>query len=136
MILLLLTILLPLAPLPEWKRCWPCFKDNIEKEQLWSLMWQQDGTNVSFISHIHKHFLSSVISLIVLPMLLSLAVLLTVSSLLTVLLYLSVKGCCQSVLLFPEHNGKYTIWKVFISYDLTTLSIKLYIWKMWHLLCL
>ena len=33
----------------------------------WSLIWEQDGTNVSFISHIHVRFLSSVISLIVLP---------------------------------------------------------------------
>ena len=27
----------------------------------WSLIWEQDGTNVSFISHIHVRFLSSVI---------------------------------------------------------------------------
>ena len=27
----------------------------------WSLIWEQDGTNVSFISHIHVHFWSSVI---------------------------------------------------------------------------
>ena len=33
----------------------------------WSLIWEQDGTNVSFISHIHVRFLSSVISLIVWP---------------------------------------------------------------------
>ena len=33
----------------------------------WSLIWEQDGRNVNFISHIHVHFLSSVISLIVLP---------------------------------------------------------------------
>ena len=32
----------------------------------WSLIWAQDGTNVSFISHIHVHFLSCLISLIVL----------------------------------------------------------------------
>ena len=33
----------------------------------WRLAREQDGTNVSFISHIHMRFLSSVISLIVLP---------------------------------------------------------------------
>ena len=33
----------------------------------WSLIWEQDGTNVSFISHIHVRFLSCVISFIVLP---------------------------------------------------------------------
>ena len=33
----------------------------------WSPIWEQDGTNVSFISHIHVRFLSSAISLIVLP---------------------------------------------------------------------
>ena len=33
----------------------------------WSLIWEQDGTNVNFISHIHVRFLSSVSSLIVLP---------------------------------------------------------------------
>ena len=33
----------------------------------WSLIWEQDGTNVSFISHIQVRFLSCVISLIVLP---------------------------------------------------------------------
>ena len=37
----------------------------------WSLIWEQDGTNVSFISHIHVRFLSCVISFIVLPTLLS-----------------------------------------------------------------
>ena len=31
----------------------------------WSLIWEQDGTNVSFISHIRVRFLSCVISLIV-----------------------------------------------------------------------
>ena len=33
----------------------------------WGLTREQDGTNVSFISHIHVRFLSSVISFIVLP---------------------------------------------------------------------
>ena len=33
----------------------------------WRLTREQDGTNVSFISHIHVRFLSCVISLIVLP---------------------------------------------------------------------
>ena len=33
----------------------------------WSLIWEQDGRNVSFISHIHVRFLSGVISFIVLP---------------------------------------------------------------------
>ena len=32
----------------------------------WSLIWEQDGTNVSFISHIHMRFLSRAISVIVL----------------------------------------------------------------------
>ena len=32
----------------------------------WSLIWEQDGTNVIFISHIHVRCLSCVISLIVL----------------------------------------------------------------------
>ena len=33
----------------------------------WRLIREQDGTNLSFISHIHVRFLSCVISLIVLP---------------------------------------------------------------------
>ena len=31
-----------------------------EKWSSWSLIWEQDGTNVSFISHIHVRFLSCV----------------------------------------------------------------------------
>ena len=38
-----------------------------QKWSSWSLIWEQDGTNVSFISHIHVRFSSCVISLIVLP---------------------------------------------------------------------
>ena len=38
-------------------------------EQLKSHLRAGTGTNVSFISHIHVHFLYSVISVIVLPML-------------------------------------------------------------------
>ena len=38
------------------KTAWKCSS--------WSLIWEQDGANVSFISHIHVRFLSSVISLI------------------------------------------------------------------------
>ena len=52
-----------LAPVLEmltvWKRAW--------KWNSWSLIWEQNGTDVSFISHIHVRFLSSVISFIVLP---------------------------------------------------------------------
>ena len=40
---------------------------TVWKRSGWSLIWEQEGTNVSFISHIHVGFLSSVISLIVLP---------------------------------------------------------------------
>ena len=39
----------------------------------WSLIWEQDGTNVSFIAHMQVHLLFSVISVIVLPTLLLLS---------------------------------------------------------------
>ena len=38
-----------------------------QKWSNWSLIWEQEGTNVSLISHIHVRFLSCVISFIVLP---------------------------------------------------------------------
>ena len=43
-------------------KCRPRFEDGMEMEQL-----KSHDTNVRFISHIHVHFLSSVISLIVGP---------------------------------------------------------------------
>ena len=64
----------PLTPasLPErndgrqFLKCRPRFEDSVKMEQLKSHL-RADGTNVSFISHIHVRFLSCVISFIVLP---------------------------------------------------------------------
>ena len=61
-------------------------KKNGEKWGNWRLTRELDGTNVSFISHIHVRFLSSVISFIVLPTLPSLSS--------TVLLKFPIVQCC------------------------------------------
>ena len=50
------------------KTAWKLSSRNCSISTLfWSLIWEQDGTNVSFNSYIHVRFLSCVISVIVLP---------------------------------------------------------------------
>ena len=86
---------------------WPRFADNVLqttwKWSNWRLTREQDGTNVSLISHIHVRFLSCVISFIVLPTLPSPS--------------LSVHYQAQKIKLheIESGNAKLVVWNSFVT---------------------